>query len=225
VRPALSQRLLAEFLGTALIVTGVIGAGHMVQDLGASPALGLLMIGLSVGFIIVLAISMLAPISGAHFNPAVTLAMLLRKDIPPGHAGLYVATQFVGGAIGALVGNVMFSAPAWSISQVDRSGMGIWLGEALATGGLVLIVLVLVDGDRAAWIPASVGMWVAAGHIFTSSTSFANPAVTFGRILSGAITGIAPESALYFIIFQLLGALAALGVATVLKPTLSAATR
>ena len=218
MRPTLSQRLLAEFLGTALIVTGVIGAGHMVQGLGASPALGLLMIALSVGFIIVLAISMLAPISGSHFNPAVSLVMLLRKDISSVDAGLYVLTQFVGGAIGALVANVMFSAPAWSISQVDRSGMGIWLGEAFATGGLVLIVLVLVDGDRVEWIPASVGMWVAAGHIFTSSTSFANPAVTFGRMLSGAITGITPESGLYFFVFQIVGALVALMIATTLRP-------
>jgi len=204
-------RLLAEFLGTALLVTTVVGAGHMVTHLGAGPALGLLMIGLAVGFMLVIIIAIFQPISGAHFNPAVSLVMALRKQLPPKDALLFAVSQSVGAIVGAVTANLMFGSQALVISDVARSGSGVWLGEAVATFGLVLAILLLVDQGRTPWIPAAVGLWVAAGHIFTSSTSFANPAVSIGRMFTDAPTGVAPSSALWFFVFQILGALLAWG--------------
>ena len=219
----LSQKIIAEFVGTLFLVASVLGAGHMTRALGAGSAEGLTMIALAVGFVLVVIVSVFGPISGGHFNPAVSLMMALRRELSPSLTSAYIFSQILGAATGAFFANVMFGASSWSLSDVDRNGSGLWVGEAFATFGLVLLILVLLDRDRVSWIPAGVGLWVAGGHFFTSSTSFANPAVTIGRMLSNAPSSISLESALYFIIFQLLGALAALGVATVLKPTLAEA--
>ena len=214
-------RFLAEFIGTALLVASVVGAGHMVTDLGAGPALGLLMIGLAVGFMLIIIIAIFQPISGAHFNPAVSLVMALRKELSPQDALLFTVSQSAGAIVGAVTANLMFGSSALVVSEVARSGSGVWLGEAVATFGLVLAILLLVDQGRTPWIPAAVGLWVAAGHIFTSSTSFANPAVSLGRMFTDAPTGVAPSSAVWFVLVQILGALVAWGVARVLVPRLS----
>jgi len=210
MRSDLSGKLLAEFLGTALIVSGVIGAGFMTLFLDAGFPLGLTMIALTVAAVLFVSISIFAPISGAHFNPAVTMAFLLRKNIGPREALGYLGAQLLGGVFGAVIANLMFGASWISVSKADRFSSGTFLGEVVATWGLVLLILLLVHFEKANLVAASVAAWIFAGHIFTSSTSFANPAVTLGRVFSDAPSGISPDSALWFVIAQLIGAAVAL---------------
>ena len=210
MRSDLSGKLLAEFLGTALVVSGVIGAGFMTLFLDAGFPLGLTMIALTVAAVLFVSISIFAPISGAHFNPAVTMAFLLRKNIGPREALGYLGAQLLGGVFGAVIANLMFGASWISVSKGDRFSSGTFLGEVVATWGLVLLILLLVHFEKANLVAASVAAWIFAGHIFTSSTSFANPAVTLGRVFSDAPSGISPDSALWFVIAQLIGAAVAL---------------
>lgn len=210
MRSDLSGKLLAEFLGTALIVSGVIGAGFMTLFLDAGFPLGLTMIALTVAAVLFVSISIFAPISGAHFNPAVTMAFLVRKNIGPREALGYLGAQLFGGVFGAVIANLMFGASWISVSKADRFSSGTFLGEVVATWGLVLLILLLVHFEKANLVAASVAAWIFAGHIFTSSTSFANPAVTLGRVFSDAPSGISPDSALWFVIAQLIGAAVAL---------------
>jgi len=214
----LTQRLLAEGLGSFFLVVSVLGAGRMVDVLNAGDALGLLMIAVCVGAVLVVAIAALGPVSGAHFNPVVSLVMVLRGQLPLREAPLYIAVQVLGAVGGALTANVMFGAQAFAVSSVKRGSAGVWLGEAVATFGLVVVIVLLVDHHRGQWIPAGVGLWIVAGHLFTSSTSFANPAVTVGRMFSDASNGISPESGLWFIPFQIVGGLLAWGVGQALRP-------
>lgn len=205
-----AAKLLAEFLGTAMIVAGVIGAGFMVATLGAGFALGLTMIAATVAAVLFVSISILGPVSGAHFNPAVTIAFLLRKAISSAAAAGYIASQVVGAIFGAVVANLMFEVPWLEISATGRFSAGTFLGEVVATFGLVLLILLLVKFEKSHLIPASVAAWIFAGHIFTSSTSFANPAVTIGRIFSDSAASISPDSALWFVLAQLVGMAVAL---------------
>ena len=205
-----AAKLLAEFLGTAMIVAGVIGAGFMVATLGAGFALGLTMIAATVAAVLFVSISILGPVSGAHFNPAVTIAFLLRKAISSAAAAGYIASQVVGAIFGAVVANLMFEVPWLEISATGRFSAGTFLGEVVATFGLVLLILLLVKFDKSHLIAASVAAWIFAGHIFTSSTSFANPAVTIGRVFSDSAASISPDSALWFVLAQLVGMAVAL---------------
>ena len=198
-------KLLAEFLGTGLIVAGVIGAGFMTAALDAGYPLGLTMIALTVAAILFVAISIFGPISGAHFNPAVTLAFLLRKAIAGSEAASYIAAQVMGAALGAIVANLMFGSSWFELSEISRFSLPTFLGEIVATWGLVLLILLLVQLEKTNLIAAAVALWIFAGHIFTSSTSFANPAVTIGRIFSEAPSGISPDSAPWFVIAQFVG--------------------
>ena len=205
-----AAKLLAEFLGTAMIVAGVIGAGFMVATVGAGFALGLTMIAATVAAVLFVAISILGPVSGAHFNPAVTIAFLLRKAISSAAAAGYIASQVVGAIFGAVVANLMFEVPWLEISATGRFSAGTFLGEVVATFGLVLLILLLVKFEKSHLIAASVAAWIFAGHIFTSSTSFANPAVTIGRVFSDSAASISPDSALWFVLAQLVGMAVAL---------------
>ena len=205
-----AAKLLAEFLGTAMIVAGVIGAGFMVATLGAGFPLGLTMIAATVAAVLFVSISILGPVSGAHFNPAVTIAFLLRKAISSAAAAGYIASQVVGAIFGAVVANLMFEVPWLEISATGRFSAGTFLGEVVATFGLVLLILLLVKFEKSHLIAASVAAWIFAGHIFTSSTSFANPAVTIGRIFSDSAASISPDSALWFVLAQLVGMAVAL---------------
>lgn len=207
--------LFAEYLGTALVVATVLGAGHMVTALQAPAALGLLMIAVCVGGVLFGAISALGPISGAHFNPLVSLAFLLRRELTVADFFGYVLVQTLGALSGAAMANLMFDKPAFVISSVDRVGTGIFIGEVLATFGLVLLILVLVD-QKPNLIPAAVALWIVAGHIFTSSTSFANPAVSLGRMLSDAPSSISPSSMPSYLMAQLIGLALALLASQVL---------
>ena len=206
------SKLLAEVLGTAMIVASVLGAGFMTYILQTGYPLGLFMIAVTVGCVLFVAISMLGPISGAHFNPVVSLAFLLRKQMSFAEFWGYVAAQVLGGVAGAIVANLMFKLDLVNISTVERFSAETAVGEAVATLGLVLLILLLVHFEKAHLVAAAVGAWIVAGHMFTSSTSFANPAVTIGRMLSEAPSGIEPYSGAMFIVFQVLGALLALAL-------------
>jgi glycerol uptake facilitator-like aquaporin len=214
-----SRRLLAEFLGTAGIVATVVGTGHMVAVLNSDATVGLILMALAVGGTLFGAISILMPISGAHFNPVVTLVMGLQKRIDLGLGFLYAASQVLGGIFGALVANLMFMSEPFSASNGSRLNSGSMLGEVVATFGLVLLILLLVKHDRLELIAPGVALWIIAGHFFTSSTSFANPAVTIGRSFTDTATGIDWAATLAFIPMQVVGGLLALVVFMFFYPT------
>lgn len=211
-------KLFAEFLGTAGIVATVTGAGHMATRLGADSTVGLMMIALAVGSVLFGAITMLGPISGAHFNPVVTIVMGLQKKISVLEGSLYIVVQVLGAISGAIVANLMFDRPWVSANETVRAIDGNHIGEIVATFGLVLLILMLVHLNLGSYIGAGVGTWIIAGHFFTSSTSFANPAVTIGRAFSDSITGIELASVWPFIGLQLIGALLALAAFKLLTP-------
>lgn len=207
---------LAEYLGTALIVATVLGAGHMVTALQASAALGLLMIAVCVGAVLFGTIAAFAPISGAHFNPLVSLAFLIRGELPAKRFFGYAIAQTLGAVSGAAIANLMFEKAPFTLSNVDRIGPGIFIGEVLATFGLILLILLLVE-KSAHLIPAAVALWIVAGHIFTSSTSFANPAVSLGRMLSDAPSSMSPASMPGYLLAQVVGLALALLVSKLLN--------
>jgi glycerol uptake facilitator-like aquaporin len=199
------SRVFAEYLGTGLIVATVLGAGHMVQSLGADPALGLIIIAICVGSVLFGAIAIFGPVSGAHFNPLVTLSMLIMRPQPRLESLGFVLAQLLGALSGAVVANLMFEKAALSLSSIQRIGAGVFLGEVLATFGLILIILLLVQQQKILLVAPAVALWIVAGHVFTSSTSFANPAVSFGRMLSQAPSSISPDSVPMYLIAQFLG--------------------
>ncbi len=208
-------KLAAEFLGTALIVATVLGAGFAQAALGAGSALGLFMIAVSVASVLYVCISMLGPISGAHFNPVVSLALLIQKATSLAQTIAYISAQVLGALAGALVANLMFASD-FVFSSVARTSPGAFLGEVVATAGLVLIVLLLIRFSKTDLIASAIALWILAGHIFTSSTSFANPAVTIGRVVSNSPSSIAPDSALWFILAQMAGLLVSLFLYSIL---------
>jgi glycerol uptake facilitator-like aquaporin len=160
----------------------------------------------------------LGPTSGAHFNPAVTLVAAVRREVAPPEAGGYVLVQLVGATFGVALANVMFSLPAWDLSTNQRTGAGLWLGEVVATAGLVWVIGALTRTGRGHLGPVLVPVWIGAAYFFTSSTSFANPAVTWGRMFTDTFTGIDPASVLPFVVAQMLGAGVGLGLTEVFHP-------
>jgi glycerol uptake facilitator-like aquaporin len=207
--PTLPQRLVAEALGTAFLLATVIGSGIMAQRLsGGNLALALLGNTLPTGAILVVLILTLGPLSGAHFNPAVSLAFALRRELAWSEATLYIAAQMLGALAGVWAAHLMFELPLVQFSTTVRSGPGQWFAEAVATFGLLLTIFGCLAGARTA-IPYAVGLYITAAYWFTASTSFANPAVTIARSLSDTFAGIAPGGVAAFIAAQLAGALAA----------------
>lgn len=210
---ALSRRLVAECLGTALLLAAVVGSGIMAQKLaGGNGALALLCNTLPTGAMLTVLILSFAPISGAHFNPVVTLAFLCRGELSWQMALLYAASQIAGGIIGVLAAHAMFDLPLWQVSQTVRTGPSQWLAEFVATFGLVLVIFCCLRAAREA-IPYAVGLYITSAYWFTASTSFANPAVTIARALSDTFAGIAPGGVLAFIAAQIVGGLAGVFVA------------
>lgn len=202
----LTQRLSAEAVGTCLLVATVVGSGIMGERLSAgNDAIALLGNTVATGAILVVLISIFGPVSGAHFNPAVTLAFRLRGEITTSDAGAYAAAQILGGIIGTLIAHLMFDEAIVSLSQTVRTGGGQWLGELVASFGLVLTILACLR-HRPEIIPFAVGLFITAGYWFTSSTSFANPAVAIARTLTDTFSGIRPIDAPAFILMQLIGA-------------------
>ena len=216
---SLPRRLLAEALGTCLLVATVVGSGIMAQSLSPDDiGLQLLENAIATGGVLVVLIAVFGPLSGAHFNPVVTavdawFGGIDRRDVAP-----YILVQVIGACAGAVLANLMFGLSAVSISQHDRTGWGVWLAEIVATFGLLLVILGLVRTGRSTWIAASVAAYIVGAYWFTSSTSFANPAVTVGRMLSDTFAGIAPASVPGFIIAQCVGAIIAVLVVIVLWP-------
>jgi glycerol uptake facilitator-like aquaporin len=206
--PALPQRAFCEWLGTAFLLAAVVGSGIMAQRLAGDGALALLCNTLPTGAILAVLILIFGPLSGAHFNPAVSFAFALRREMPWPTAAIYVAAQVLGALIGVWIAHLMFELPVWQFSITARTGPGQWLAEAVATFGLLLTIFGCVS-QRPDAVPYAVGLYITAAYWFTASTSFANPAVTIARSLSDTFAGIAPAGVAAFIVSQLAGMLAA----------------
>jgi glycerol uptake facilitator-like aquaporin len=205
----LSRRLVAEALGTALLVATVVGSGIMAESLTRDVALALLGNTLATGAMLVVLITILGPISGAHFNPAVTLVFALKRELPRREAVSYILAQVAGGMVGTMVAHAMFALPLLDASLKMRTGGAQWLAEGVAAFGLVAAILAGIRFERAA-VPWLVGLYITAAYWFTSSTSFANPAVAIARSLTNSFSGIRPVDLPGFIAAELGGAVAAL---------------
>ena len=205
------RRVIAELVGTATLLLVVIGSGVMATNLSKDVGVQLTINSAATGLILYILITLLGPISGAHFNPVVTAIQLYRKNITASLAAAYLAAQLVGAVIGVALANFIFSLPIIEISQKDRTGAELFVSEILATAGLVFIIFTAIAQKSEAKIPVLVGAYISAAYFFTSSTSFANPAVTVARTLSDTFAGIAPSSVAPFIAAQIFGA--ALGLA------------
>jgi glycerol uptake facilitator-like aquaporin len=207
--PSLPQRMFCEWLGTAFLLAAIVGSGIMAQKLaGGNVALALLCNTLATGAMLAVLILVFGPLSGAHFNPVVSLAFALRGEIPRSTAMLYVVAQICGGLVGVWAAHLMFELPVWQLSITARTGPGQWLAEAVATFGLVLTIFGCLARSSPA-VPYAVGLYITSAYWFTASTSFANPAVTIARSLSDTFAGIAPGGVAAFIAAQLAGMLAA----------------
>jgi glycerol uptake facilitator-like aquaporin len=207
----LRRRLAAEALGTALFVAAVVGSGIMAESLTKDTALALLCNTLATGAILVVLITIFAPISGAHFNPAVSLVFALKRDLPAGETGAYIAAQIIGGVLGTIAAHLMFALPLIEASQKARTGGPQWFAEAVAAFGLVTVILAGIRFAHAA-VPWLVGLYITAAYWFTASTSFANPAVAIARALTNTFSGIRPLDLPGFMIAEFAGALAALAL-------------
>lgn len=211
--PTLARRLVAELLGTALLLAAVVGSGIMAQKLaGGNVALALLCNTIPTGAILAVLILVFGPVSGAHFNPAVSLAFSIRSELRWPIAVAYIAAQIVGAVAGVWIAHLMFELPVLQLSMTQRSGTGQWLAEAVATFGLLLTIFGCAARTPGA-IPYAVGLYITSAYWFTASTSFANPAVTIARSLSDTFAGIAPSGATAFVVAQFVGMLAAVAIA------------
>ena len=214
----MTRNLMAEALGSFFLFATVIGSGIMAEQLsGGNIAVALLGNTLATGAMLFVLITMLGPISGAHFNPAVTLVMVLRGDLRRTALAAYIPAQLAGGILGVWAAHLMFGLPIIQFSEHSRTGIGQWAGEFIATFGLILTILGTVR-MRPAAVPSSVALYITAAYWFTSSTSFANPAITIARSLSNTFAGIAPADVSGFVLAQLAGSLAAAGAARWLFP-------
>jgi arsenate reductase len=219
LRLDLTRRLVAEALGTSLLLIAVIGSGIMASRLSPTDVgIELLENAAATAGALIGLILMFGAVSGAHFNPVVTLVDRLLGTISTRDAGLYAVAQTVGGAMGAVIANLMFSLPAVEWSTHARSSGALWLSEVVATIGLLLVINGCVRTGRNDAVPFAVGVWIGAAYWFTSSTSFANPAVTIARMLSDSFAGIKPSSAPMFILMQFVGALIGYGLIRFIFP-------
>lgn len=206
----LTQKLAAEFAGTAFLLATVVGSGIMAERLsGGNTAIALLGNTIPTGAILVVLITMLGPVSGAHFNPAVTLVFALKKQISRNEAMLYVLVQIVAGLIGVWAAHLMFEENIFQISQKIRSGGAQWFSEGVATFGLIVTILATLKARESA-VAMAVGLYITAAYWFTASTSFANPAVTIARGFSNTFAGIRPQDVPWFIMAQLIAAVIAM---------------
>ena len=210
------KKVIGEYLGTATLVAIVVGSGIMATNLSEDVGVQLLINTISTVFGLGVLIQILGPISGANFNPVVTMIDLIQKRTNVTTFLQYAIAQTAGAITGAILANAMFSHSLIEISTKARSGGNQYLGEIVATAGLILIINLMIHQEKTALIPVIVASWIGSAYFFTSSTSFANPAVTVGRIFSDSFAGIAPECVLKFVAAQILGALIGLGLTKVL---------
>jgi glycerol uptake facilitator-like aquaporin len=214
----LARRSACESIGAAFLLATVIGSGVMALKLaGGNGALALLCNTIPTGAILTVLILVFGPLSGAHFNPAVSVAFALRGELPWGETAVYVGAQVIGGIAGVWAAHAMFELPLWQFSATERTGPGQWFAEAVATFGLLVTIFGCVARTPAA-VPYAVGLYITAAYWFTASTSFANPAVTIARSLSDTYAGIAPAGAPAFIAAQAVGMLAAVALGCWLWP-------
>lgn len=219
LRLDLTRRLVAEGFGTAMLIVAVIGSGIMASRLSPDDiGLQLLQNAAATAGALIGLILMFGAVSGAHFNPAVTILDRVLGTISTRDAGLYVVAQIIGGCIGTMLANLMFELPAIELSTTERSSGALWLSEVIATIGLLLVIQGCVRTGRSSVVPFAVGLWIGAAYWFTSSTSFANPAVTIARTLSDTFAGIEPASAPMFIVMQLVGTALAFGFVRLFYP-------
>lgn len=197
---------LAEFFGTLILVATVVGSGIMGTQMSDDAGVALLINTLSTIFVLALLVLILGPLSGAHFNPAVTLVLWAKKLQPGAHVLPYVIAQITGAIAGAILANIMFDQAPIQIASTQRVSPGLFIGEIVATAGLLVVILVFITRDQARFVPFAVAAWIGSAYFFTSSTSFANPAVTIGRVFSDSFAGIAPPSVGPFVLAQLIGA-------------------
>jgi glycerol uptake facilitator-like aquaporin len=208
----LPRRLVAEALGTALLLAAIVGSGIMAERLaGGNEALALLCNSLATGAMLGVLIAIFGTVSGAHFNPVVTIAFLARREIGGVIALAYIASQVLGAIVGTWLAHAMFSELIFQLSAHQRQGAGLWLSEATATFGLILTIFGTLRWKPMA-VPLTVGLYITSAYWFTASTSFANPAVTIARSLTNTFAGIEPTGVLAFIVAQLFGAIAATGL-------------
>ena len=203
---------LGELFGTATLLLVVIGSGIMATNISSDVGVQLTINSAATGLMLYILITLLGPVSGAHFNPVVTAIQLYKKAISPSLAASYLVAQMVGAVIGVALANFIFNLPIIEISQKDRTGTELFVSEILATAGLVFIIFTAIAQKAEAKIPVLVGAYISAAYFFTSSTSFANPVVTVARTLSDTFAGIEPASVLPFIAAQILGALLGLAL-------------
>ena len=211
------RKTIAEAVGTATLLLVVIGSGVMATNLSKDIGVQLTINSAATGLILYILITLLGPISGAHFNPVVTTIQLFKKNMTASLAAAYLVAQLVGAVIGVALANFIFNLPIIEISQKDRTGTELFVSEILATAGLVFIIFTAIAQKSEAKIPVLVGAYISAAYFFTSSTSFANPAVTVARTLSDTFAGIAPGSVLPFIAAQIIGAALGLVLTTFLN--------
>ena len=227
--PPLARRLLAELVGTGLLVAVVVGSGIAAQELSPQDTgLQLLQNSIATVFGLGVLILVFGPVSGAHFNPVVSAVdWALGRRHGAGLRGSdvvgYAAAQILGGIAGAVLANLMFDLPALQVSDTGRTGLGLWVGEVVATAGLIAVIVALARTGRAALSAAAVASWIGAAYWFTSSTSFANPAVTLSRMFSDTFAGIQPSSVPAFVLAQILGAVLGAVLVTALYPDAPAA--
>jgi len=207
---SLQLKLLAEFLGTAVLLAAIVGSGHMVDAITKDIGVALLLNQLAVIFALGVLVALLMPISGAHFNPAVTLAMMIRRTMGATEGFFFMIVQILGAILGTIAAQAMFDLPLVEWSTHERITPGTFLGEMIATAGLVAMIVTAVYQHKSSWLPLLVPAWIGAAYFFTSSTSFANPAVTIGRTFTESFTGIAAGSIAWFIAAQVVGVIIAL---------------
>jgi glycerol uptake facilitator-like aquaporin len=207
------RTFLAELVGTGFLAASIVGSGVMATNLTKDIGLQLLIVAVATVFMLATMIQMLGPISGAHFNPAVTLVELINKKIDIKTAVNYVITQVIGAVLGVITANVMFDLPAIGSSTASKTSSNLLFSEVVATAGLILVIQLVGAQKKGRYIPLAVAGWIGSAYFFTSSTTFANPAVTFARSLSDTFAGIEMSSVPGFVIAQLIGALIGLGIA------------
>ncbi len=207
------RTLLAELVGTAILAMAVVGSGVMAGNLTKDVGLQLFIVAFATFLILAVLIQMLGPISGAHFNPAVTLVTLINKGISATTAINYVVIQIIGAFIGVVLANVMFDLPAIGASTHAKTSSNLLISEVIATAGLILVILMVGKQNEGRYVPLAVAGWIGSAYFFTSSTTFANPAVTFARAFSDTFAGIEINSVPGFVIAQLVGAVIGVGIA------------
>ena len=214
----LTKRLTAEFVGTFFLLLAVVGSGIMAENLSTDVGLQLLANSFATAGALTCLILTFGRVSGAHFNPVVTLWARLEEGFSNGVACSYVIAQVVGGILGVIAANVIFDLDAVNWSTNERSGPALWLSEIIATFGLLMVIIGVVRTRKDHWVAISVAAYIGGAYFFTSSTSFANPAVTVARTFSDTFAGIAPANAPMFIVCQIVGCLAAVGVMRITHP-------